>query len=247
VDRLIYTAMTGAKHVFNQQAGVAHNLANATTTGYRAQEHKFRAVPIQSEAMPTRAFVVDASIADDYSQGPLAFTGRSLDVAVQGRGWIAVEGADGKEAYTRVGALQINPNGLLQSKAGLNVVGDGGPISVPPDSKVTIASDGTISVLPESGAQNAVNALGRLKLVNPPEADLVRGDDGLFRLRNGTSAPQDDNVRVATESLEGSNVNVVESMVSMISLARQFEMQVKMLQNADANARQAGQVLSMNR
>jgi flagellar basal-body rod protein FlgF len=247
VDRLIYTAMTGAKHVFNQQAGVAHNLANATTTGYRAQEHKFRAVPIQSEAMPTRAFVVDASITDDYSQGPLAFTGRSLDVAVQGRGWIAVEGADGKEAYTRAGALQINPNGLLQSKAGLNVVGDGGPISVPPDSKVTIASDGTISVLPESGAQNAVNALGRLKLVNPPEADLVRGDDGLFRLRNGTSAPQDDNVRVATESLEGSNVNVVESMVSMISLARQFEMQVKMLQNADANARQAGQVLSMNR
>jgi flagellar basal-body rod protein FlgF len=247
VDRLIYTAMTGAKQVFNQQAGVAHNLANATTGGYRAQEHKFRAVPIQSDALPSRAFVVDASIADDFSQGPLSFTGRALDVAVQGRGWIAVEGADGKEAYTRAGSLQVNANGLLQTKSGLNVLGDGGPISVPPDSKITVASDGTISVVPETGAQNAVNAVGRLKLVNPPEGDLARGDDGLFRLRNGSPAAQDDNVRLATESLEGSNVNVVESMVSMISLARQFEMQIKMLQNADANARQAGQVLSMNR
>ena len=246
MDRLIYTSMTGAKHIFNQQAGVAHNLANATTGGYRAQDHKFRAVPIESSALPTRAFVVDASVVDDFAQGPLSFTGRPLDVAVQGKGWLAVEGADGQEAYTRAGSLQVNANGQLQTRSGLNVVGDGGAIAIPPDSKITIAPDGTISVVPETGKQSTVNVVGRIKLVNPPEADLVRGGDGLFRTRDGGAAPLDETLRLATETTEGSNVNVVESMVSMISLARQFEMQIRMLQNADTNAKSASQVLSMN-
>lgn len=247
MDRLIYTAMTGAKHVFNQQAGVAHNLANATTVGYRAQEHKFRAVPIQGDGMPTRAFVVDASVANDFSQGPVSFTGRALDVAVQGSGWMAVQGADGREAYTRAGSLRVNANGLLQTQSGFNVVGDGGPISIPPDTRITIAPDGSISVVPESGAKNTVNAVARIKLVSPPQNNLERGADGLFRLRNGGTAPLDDTAKLTSESLEGSNVNVVESMVSMISLARQFEMQIKMLQTADTNARQAGQLLTMSR
>lgn len=247
MDRLIYTSMTGAKNVFNQQAGVAHNLANATTTGYRAQEHRFRAVPVQSEAMPTRAFAVDASVADTFDQGPMSFTGRALDVAVQGKGWIAVEGPNGQESYTRAGSLQVNANGQLQTKSGWNVLGDGGALAIPPDSKISIAPDGTISVSPETGAQNTVNVIGRIKLVNPPEADLVRAEDGLFRTRDGNSAPLDDNARLATETLEGSNVNVVDAMVSMISLARQFEMQIRMLQNADANARAAAQVMTLSR
>src|ERR1035437_7204922 len=124
MDRLIYTAMTGAKHAFLQQAGVAHNLANASTTGYRAMENKFRAVPIQGEGMPTRAFVVDASVANDFNQGPMVATGSPLDVAVQGAGWLAVEAPDGREAYTRAGNLQINVNGQLQTASGLNVQGD---------------------------------------------------------------------------------------------------------------------------
>ena len=246
MDRLIYTSMTGAKHVFNQQAGVAHNLANATTTGYRAQEHKFRAVPVQSEAQPTRAFVVDASVVDVMDQGPMSFTGRALDIAVQGKGWIAVEGANG-EAYTRAGSLTLNANGQLQTRSGQNVLGDGGPITIPPDSKVTIAPDGTISVTPETGAQNAVNVVGRIKLVNPEENQLVRGGDGLFRTRDGNPANLDENVRLATETIESSNVNVVESMISLISLSRQFEMQIRMMQNADTNARSASQVLTISR
>lgn len=246
MDRLIYTSMTGAKHIFNQQAGVAHNLANATTNGYRAQDHKFRAVEVQGGGLPTRAFVVDASVVDDFSQGPLNFTGRALDVAVQGEGWLAVEGADGQEAYTRAGGLQVNANGQLQTRSGLNVVGDGGALAIPPDSKITIAPDGTVSVTPESGSQAAVNVVGRIKLVNPPAGDLVRGGDGLFRTRDGNPAPLDENLRLVTEATEGSNVNVVEAMVSMISLARQFELQVRMLQTADTNAQRAGQVLSMN-
>ena len=246
MDRLIYTAMTGAKHAFLQQAGVAQNLSNASTVGYRAMEHKFRAVPIQGDGVPTRAFVVDASVADVFEQGPLMATGRPLDVAVQGAGWITVETPDGREAYTRAGNLQVNTNGQLQTASGLNVLGDNGPIAIPPDNSITIAPDGTISTVPLFGAPNNVSVVGRIKLVNPAENDLVRGDDGLFRTRVGEPAVLDEDVKLATETLEGSNVNPADSLVSMITLARQFDMQIKMLQTADSNANKASQILSMN-
>jgi flagellar basal-body rod protein FlgF len=246
MDRLIYTAMTGARQAFKQQAGVAHNLANASTVGFRAMEHRFRTVPIQGEAMPTRAFTIDASVADVFEPGPMMATGRPLDVAIQGQGWIAVELPDGQEAYTRAGNLHVDANGQLQTTGGLNVLADGGPIAIPPDNSITISPDGTVSVVPLFGTPNNVNEVGRIKLVNPPEEDLVRGDDGLFRLRGGQPAEVDENVRLAPETLEGSNVNPVDSMVSLISLARQFEMQVKMLQSADANAARANQVLTIN-
>jgi len=246
MDRLIYTAMTGAKHVFMQQAGTANNLANASTVGFKAQEHRFRAVPVQGEGMPTRAFVVDASVSDVFDEGPVLFTGRNLDVAVSGRGWLAVQLPDGSEAYTRGGSLDVDVNGTLQTKAGYAVVGDGGPINIPPDNNIEIAPDGTVSVVPTTGNLNAASAIGRLKLVNPPEGDLVRGADGLFRLRNGQPAPADETVKLSSGTLEGSNVNVTDAMVNLISLSRQFEMQIKMLQTADTNAQRADQLLSLN-
>ncbi len=246
MDRLIYTAMTGASQAFTRQAGVANNLANASTAGFRAMEHRFRAVPVQGAGAPTRAFVADASVANVFDQGPLMATGRPLDVAVQGAGWIAVEGPNGTEAYTRAGNLQINVNGQLQTASGLNVLGDGGPIAIPPDNNITISPDGTVSAVPLFGTPNNVNVVGRIKLVNPPENQLVRGDDGLFRTPDGVPAEVDENVKLASATLEGSNVDPVDSMVSMISLARQFETQIKMLQTADANAAKASQILSMN-
>ena len=246
MDRLIYTAMTGANQAFMRQAGVANNLANASTTGFRAMEHRFRAVPVQGPGAPTRAFVVDASVANVFDQGPMMATGRPLDVAVQGAGWIAVEGPNGGEAYTRAGNLQVNVNGQLQTASGLNVLGDGGPIAIPPDNSITISPDGTVSAVPLFGTPNNVNVVGRIKLVNPPENQLVRGDDGLFRMQGGAPVEVDENVKLASETLEGSNVDPVDSMVSMISLARQFETQIKMLQTADANANKASQILSMN-
>ena len=248
MDRLIYTAMTGASQTLNRQAAVAHNLANVSTTGYRAEEHRLRAVQVQSNAaqkgLRTRAFVVDASTHTDFATGPMIYTGRAYDMAVQGPGWIAVQAADGSEAYTRNGNFELTVNGVLQTRNGLPVQGDGGPISIPPEVKVTVGTDGTISVVPESGAQNIVNVVGRVKLVNPPEADLVRGEDGLFRLRDGGTAPVDERARIAAGYTEGSNVNAAEQMVTMISLARQFEMQMKVLSSADANDRAATQILS---
>jgi flagellar basal-body rod protein FlgF len=246
MDRLIYTAMTGAKHVFMQQAGTANNLANASTVGFKAMEHRFRAVPVQGEGMPTRAFVVDASVSDVLDEGPMLATGRNLDVAVNGRGWIALQLPDGSEAYTRAGGLAVDVTGVLQTSSGYAVAGDGGPITVPPDNRVEIAPDGTVSVVPTFGTPNTANAIGRIKLVNPPAAELVRGADGLFRQRNGQAAPVDENVKLSSGALEGSNVNVSDAMVNLISLSRQFEMQIKMMQTADTNAQRADQLLSLN-
>lgn len=243
MDRLIYTSMTGANHTLNQQATVAHNLANASTTGYRSETNAFRAVPLYGEGLPTRAFVVDSTTGSDFTTGPIETTGRDLDVAVRGPGWITVQLDNGEEAYTRNGSLQVSPNGLLLTQNGLKVKGDTGVISVPPDTRVTIGVDGTVSTVPLNALPNTVAIVGRIKLVNPSEENLVKGADGLFRQKDGKEALADARVRLIDGALEGSNVNVVHEMVSMIALARQFDMQMKMLENADRNAQQASQIM----
>jgi len=245
MDRLIYTAMTGALHTLSQQATVAQNLANAGTTGYRAETNTFRAVQVFGEGAPTRTFVVDSTVGANFGPGAIQQTNRDLDVAVQGSGWIAVQLANGSEAYTRNGNLQISPNGVLQTRNGFNVQGDGGAISIPPDSNLTIAKDGTVSVVPSGLKPSTVAAVGRIKLVNPPEDQLVKGGDGLFRLRGGGAAPADAGVTLIDGALEGSNVNVVHEMVNMIALARQFDMQMKMLQSAENNSGKASQIMDM--
>ncbi|RZI42101.1 flagellar basal-body rod protein FlgF [Herbaspirillum sp. HC18] len=244
MDRLIYTAMTGAKHILEQQASTSHNLANATTTGFRAQLDSFRTVPVLNSNLPTRAFVVDATVGSDFTPGPIQNTGRDLDVALQGKGWIALQLEDGTEAYTRNGAFKISENGVLQTQNGINVLGDGGPIAIPPDVAVTIGKDGTVSAISTVGKATAT-ALGRIKLVNPPEDTITRGDDGLFRLKDGGVADADANVAVIGGSLEGSNVNVVDAMVNMISLARQFEMHMNLLKNVESNETKASQLLTL--
>jgi flagellar basal-body rod protein FlgF len=247
MDKLIYTAASGARHILEQQATAANNLANVNTTGFRAQIDAFRAVPVVAEGtLPTRAFVTNAEVGSDFSSGPLQMTGRDMDVAVRGKGWLAVQMADGSEAYTRHGALQTNANGLLQTASGLTVAGDGGPITVPPEVTVSVGGDGTISTIATSTKPGAPTVLGRLKLVNPPEQDLVRGDDGLFRLKDGATAPADPAVAVVGGALEGSNANPVDSMVTMIALARSFELQMSLMKNAENNAAKATQILALN-
>ncbi len=246
MDRVIYTAMTGAKHTLTQQATASHNLANATTNGFRAQIDTFRAVPVEGAPLGTRAFVVDVTSGTDFRAGAIQHTGRELDVAVQGDGWLTVQAADGSEAYTRNGSLRLDENGVLQTSSGLLVLGDGGPLSVPPGRNIAVAKDGTISLVPDGSTATGVTSVGRLKLVKPPTGELLRGDDGLFRMKNGNPADVDPNVNVISGSLESSNVNVVDGMVDMISLARQFEMQMKILQHAENNDNKATQLLSMS-
>ena len=245
MDRMIYTAMTGAKHILDQQATTSHNLANATSTGFKAQVDSFR-VPIIGQGLPTRAFVVDATVGADFNPGAIQHTGRELDVAVQGDGWLTVQRPDGSEGYTRNGSLKVSENGVLQTANGLTVMGDGGPISIPPDVAITIAKDGTISSVSNNTLPGPSSVIGRLKLVNPAEADLTRSAEGLFVTKNGQPAEVDANVNVVGGALESSNVNVVDAMVSMISLARQFEMQMKLVQSAENNANKASQLFNMS-
>lgn len=242
MDRVIYTSMTGAKHLMYRQETLAQNLANANTTGYRADVAALRAVPARGQEAGTRVFTVETTIGSDFSAGPMTATGRNLDVAIQGPGWFAVQAPDGNEAYTRAGSLQIGADGTLQLPNGLAVQGDGGPIAIPADAHVQIAPDGTVSV--KTAGQVAVTAVGRLKLVNPPHEELVKGADGLFRLKSGDPAEADPNVRVAEGTLEGSNVNVVESMIGMIAAARQFELQMKLLSSAEQNEQKASALIS---
>jgi flagellar basal-body rod protein FlgF len=245
MDRLIYTAASGAKHIMEQQATTSNNLANLSTTGFRAQLDTFRAVPVQGEGLPTRAFVVDNTVGADFSSGALQATGRDLDVAIKGKGWIAVQNPDGTEAYTRNGSLQLSPNGILQTSTGQTIAGEGGPITIPPDVTVSVGTDGTISTLSTTTTPAAPTVLGRIKLVNPKEADLVRGDDGMFRLKDGSSSQADPSVAVTGGALEGSNVSAVDAMVNMISLGRSFETQMSLLKNAENNATKATQILAL--
>lgn len=243
MDKLIYTAMSGATQAMQQQATVANNLANATTTGFRAEKLTFQALPLTGDGSPTRVFAMDAQVGADLQPGIIQQTGRDLDVAVDGPGWLTVATADGSEAYTRNGSLQVDANGVLQTQSGTNVLGDSGPITIPPDTQVTIGKDGTVSALQNGNQRNAVQVIGRLKLVNPPESQLAKGGDGLFHLTGGGDADADPTVTVSGGALESSNVNVVEAMVNMIQLGRQFDMQMKLLTNAQSNASKSAELI----
>lgn len=247
MDRVIYLALSGAQQAFEQQAVTENNVANVSTPGFRAQLSAYRQVPVVGgSGDPTRVFVTASTPGADFTPGPIMQTGRPLDVAVQGDGWLAVNTANGGEAYTRAGDIQINPDGGQLTINGLPVMGSSGPLAVPPGAAITIAKDGTISALGQGDPPNSVAVIGQLKLVNPPTSSLVRGDDGLFRLASGQPAPADPNVTVLSGALEGSNVNPVTGMVDMIAQARDFQMHMKVLQNADTNDQSANQLLSFN-
>jgi len=243
MDRMIYLAMNGAKALTQRQDALANNLANANTTGFKADLMAFRAVPGREDGTATtRVYALEASAGFDAQSGPVSQTGRPLDVAIRGSGWFVVQTPDGAEAYTRNGGFTMGPDGTLQTAAGLQVLGDGGPLVIPQNADVTIGEDGTVNA--RTGNQPPVQ-LGRIRMVNPGPGELVKGADGLMRTTNGDPAADDPAVRLSSGSLEGSNVNVVESMVGMIALARQFEMQMRLLQNAENNEQRAAQLLSI--
>ena len=240
MDRVIYLAMAGAKATLQRQDVLAHNLANASTTGFRAELTALRAVPVLGDGASTRVYAIESTPGYSAEAGPITSTDRSLDVAMKGNAWLAVQARDGTEAYTRNGALEVNSEGLLVNHSGQAVQGEGGPITLPANAKVLIGSDGTITAAVGNGRPQGV---GRLKMVTA-EAPLRRGEDGLFRAADGADLPADATARLVDGALEGSNVSAVESMVGMISAARQFEQQMKMLQSAQEREQSATKLLS---
>lgn len=243
---MLYIAMTGASQSLTAQAMNANNLANSNTTGFRADLMAFRAMPLYGPGAPSRVYAMAERPGVNLSTGSILQTGNELDLAVQGKGYIAVQGSDGREAYTRAGGLRISATGQLLTGAGHPVLGNSGPIALPPYEKLEIAADGTISIRPSGQAAATLAVVDRIRLVNPPEENLRKDTDGMLRTRDGLDVAPDANVRIVSGAIESSNVNAIDSMVNMITLSRQFELQVKAMRSAEENDQAALQLLRHN-
>jgi flagellar basal-body rod protein FlgF len=246
MDRVLFLAMSGARQTMEAQAINTNNLANLSTTGFKSDLAQFRSMPVFGPGAPTRVYAMAERPGVDLQPGPIDATGRNLDVAIRGEGWLAVQAPDGTEAYSRAGDLRVSSAGFLETGAGHPVLGNGGaPISVPPAESIQIGADGTISIRPVGQEANVLAEVDRIKLVNPSANELVKGKDGLMRLSSGAQAPADASVNLVSGALETSNVSAVESMVNMIELARQYEMNVKIMQSAKENDTAGNEILRM--
>jgi flagellar basal-body rod protein FlgF len=243
---MLYVAMSGAKETLIAQGSNSNNLANGNTPGFLADLQQFRSMPVFGDGHPTRVYGMSERPAIDFSKGSIVHTGGELDVAVNGQGWLAVQARDGVEAYTRRGDLMLDANGLLTTGNGLPVIGNNGPIAIPPAEKIEIAPDGTISIRPLGQGADELAVIDQLKLVNPPRAELEKGNDGLMRLQDGATAQPDVGTQVVSGSLEGSNVNIVDAMVNMIELSRRFELQVKMMKTAQDMENASASIMRMS-
>lgn len=232
MDHMLYVGMNGARATQLAQATTVNNLANASTTGFRADFHSLLAREVAGPGHATRFNAVSSERASQLQAGPIQQTGRDLDVAIQGDGWLAVQDAAGEEAYSRRGDLQITADGRLLNGAGQPVLGEGGPVSIPPYRSLTIGSDGTVSIVPQGQGAETVAVIDRIRLVTLDQQQVIKGDDGLMRQQDGKAGEPSASVQLLVGGLEGSNVNAVEAMVSMINLSRTYEMQVKLMQTA---------------
>ena len=243
MDRLLYVAMSGARETLRAQASNNHNLANASTTGFQANMTAFRAQPVVGSGFDSRVYASNSATGFDHGVGTQQTTGRDLDVAIQGSGFLTVLAPDGREAYTRAGNLRVDAQGQLMTATGMPVMGDNGPISVPPNTALLVGGDGTLSIIPQGSGPETKAVVGRIKLVDPPVDQMVKGNDGLLRLAEGTDAPVSASARLASGVLESSNVNIATAMVNMIELARRFDLQVKAMRTAEDDAAAATQLL----
>lgn len=247
MDRALYIAMTGAKNNMLAQTNHANNLANVSTAGFKADMAQARSMPVYfGEGLPTRAYAMAESPATDYSHGPLMETGRNLDIAVEQEGFIAVLAPDGKEAFTRAGSLYIDSVGMLRTGNHLPVLGNGGPIAIPAAEKVEIAFDGSITIIPLGEGAESVALIDRIKLVNPSIDNIKKSADGLIRTFGAEEEePADASVRLVSGFLEGSNVNAVNELTSILSLSRQYEMQIKIMKTVKENSEASARLLQM--
>jgi flagellar basal-body rod protein FlgF len=236
--------MTGAKQIMQAQAVNNHNIANVNTVGFRADSVAFYSQPIYGAGYPTRVNAVAGDSGTDFSNGVMQSTGRPLDVAINGKGYIAVLGKDGTEAYTRAGDLRVGVDGSVTTAAGQPVLTESGPLNIPPATTVTVGNDGTVSVLSLGLTPMGVTPTDQIKLVNPPEKDLQKGSDGLLRMKSGGKADTDPTVTLTSGVLESSNVNAAQSLINMIQLQRLYEFQVKSMNSTDQNEQTAEQLMS---
>ncbi len=246
MDKMLYVSMTGAQNNTLALRAHANNLANVSTSGFRRDFEQARSMPLFGESYPARVFAMSERPGTDFRAGSLQETGRDLDVAIGGKGWIAVQAPDGSEAYVRTASLNIDALGVLRTGNGLPVMGNAGPIAVPPEQKLEIGQDGTISIRALGENPNVLAEVDRIKLVNPDPKSLEKGTDGLIRVKGQPEVEADATVQVTSGFLEASNVNAVEEMTAILSLSRQFELSVKMMRTAEDNASAMARVLQIS-
>lgn len=246
MDKMLYVAMTGASQNALAQKAHANNLANISTSGFQRDLEQARSMPVFGDSFPARAYAMTERPATDFSPGALQETGRDLDVAIGGDGFIAVQAPDGSEAYVRTASLNIDALGVLRAGNGMPVMGNGGPIAVPPEQKVEIGQDGTISIRAMGEGPRVMAEVDRIKLVNPDLKTMTKGLDGMIHTLSGQPADADANVQVVSGFLEASNVNAVEEMTSVLALARQFELHVKMMNTAKEGDEAMARVLQIS-
>ncbi|MES9826976.1 MAG: flagellar basal body rod protein FlgF [Candidatus Thiodiazotropha sp.] len=246
MDRMLYIAMSGAKETLIAQASNSNNLANVNTPGFMEDLNQFRSMPVFGQGYPTRVYALDERPNINFDKGSIQSTGNPLDLAIKGKGYFTVQAADGSEAYTRRGDLKVDANGLVTNGQGLPLIGNSGPIALPPYERLEIAPDGTITVLPEGSTPEALAIIDRIKMVNPDAEQLIKGEDGLMRLQEGEEADADAATELVSGALESSNVNVADTLVTMIELARKFEMQVKMMKTAEDLDNASVRLMSMS-
>jgi flagellar basal-body rod protein FlgF len=246
MDRMLFIAMNAAKQTMSAQAINSSNLANASTTGFKADFQNSLSKQVYGPGLPSRVYAMTENAGVDNTQGSIVTTGRELDIAINGDGWIAVQAADGSEAFTRAGDLKIDNLGRLTNGAGHTILGEGGPISIPANEKLEIGADGTITVRPIGQQSNSLAIIDRIKLINPPHEQLQKGADGLMHMKKGGKSVPDASVTVVAGSLESSNVNTASTLVRMIELARQYETNIKLMKSAEDTDRAAAQLLKMS-
>jgi flagellar basal-body rod protein FlgF len=240
---MLYVAMSGASQNTLAQKAHANNMANVTTTGFQRDLEQARSMPVFGDTYATRAYAMSERPATDFTAGAMQETGRDLDVAVGGDGFIAVQTPDGKEAYVRTASMNVDAMGVLRAGNGLPIMGNSGPIAIPPGEKIEVGSDGTISIRGMGETPNAVAQVDRIKLVNPATSGLTKGVDGLIHTTSGQPAVVDANVKVESGFLEASNVNAVEEMTSVLALSKQFELHIKMMTTAKEDDESMARVL----
>lgn len=249
MDKALFIAMSGAKHNMRAQTNHANNLANVSTTGFKADYAQARSMPVYyGHGHPSRAYALTENPATNFSNGSLIETGNTLDIAIAEEGFIAVQNVEGNEVYTRRGDLHMDSLGVLRTGKGLPVLGNSGPIAIPPVERIEIGQDGTISIIPLGQGTESLAQVDRIKLVNPNLDAVEKYEDGLFRLRDQVENPENTlpseaGIKVVSGFLESSNVNAVNEMVRVMSLSRQYEMQVKIMSTAEKNSEASAQLL----
>jgi flagellar basal-body rod protein FlgF len=247
MDQLIYTSLSAMRALMQKQAMTANNLANVNTVGFRGDMTNAQAVYLPSNGgISARAQTADSKDSANMDAGANVSTGRDLDVALDGDALLGVQATDGTEAYTRRGDLKVADSGLLTTGDGLPVMGDKGPITLPPADSVRIDRTGVIFIVPVGGDPNQPQQVDHLKLVSAAGSKIEKSDDGLFHVANGGALPSDPNARVTTGALEGSNVSVTRTLTDMIDASRAWETQVKMLAGAKEMDTSTAQLMDMS-